>query len=228
MWPSSRSPRRAAVPGDRAPPEPPTPSRSRWTWPSRGAVGTSRAGSSVDGDRHDRRPISVRVRCTASLARRRAAAGRARSGCSAWTTYWDIRTRGVPVWLDEEVFRRSPSWGRSTRRTGCTSPSDLPGELPDAVEGTFVAFRWTVEARRQRLLGSDVGALPLLRRAADDARRSCGDEPDRIWRLLEWRSELDVAGSGGPCSVTYEERRAEDMPLPGEAREQELARPPDH
>ena len=48
--------------------------------------------------------------------------------------------------------------------------------------------------------------------------------PIGTWRLLEWRSENDVGGSAGPCSVTYEARRPEDLPLPGETREAELVR----
>jgi hypothetical protein len=48
--------------------------------------------------------------------------------------------------------------------------------------------------------------------------------PIGSWRLLEWRSERETGGSGGPCSVAFEERRPEDMPLRGETREEELAR----
>ena len=48
--------------------------------------------------------------------------------------------------------------------------------------------------------------------------------PIGTWRLLEWKSEEDLGGSGGPCSVAYDERRPEDMPLVGETREAELAR----
>jgi hypothetical protein len=48
--------------------------------------------------------------------------------------------------------------------------------------------------------------------------------PIGTWRLLEWRSEHDVGGTGGPCSVSYEPRRPNDRPLPGETREQEIAR----
>jgi hypothetical protein len=44
------------------------------------------------------------------------------------------------------------------------------------------------------------------------------------WRLLEWRAPNERDGAGGLCSVAYEQRRPEDMPLPGETRLQELAR----
>jgi hypothetical protein len=86
-----------------------------------------------------------------------------------------------------------------------------------------------VEARRPRLLGGDVAVLPLLIHEPQTLPVvRVETSPIGTWRLLEWRSELDVGGSGGPCSVTYEDRRAEDLPLPGEAREQELARRAGH
>ncbi len=39
---------------------------------------------------------------------------------------------------------------------------ELPPELPRALEGTFVAFRWRVAASRQRRIGHDTASLPLL------------------------------------------------------------------
>ena len=113
--------------------------------------------------------------------------------------------------------------------TGISTPAgiafELPGELPRALEGTFVAFRWIVEARRPRLVGGDVAAIPLLIEEPQTLPVvRVETSPIGTWRLLEWRSESDVGGSAGPCSITYDARQEQDMPLPGETRKQELAR----
>ena len=176
------------------------------------------------GERHDRRPISVRVRCLAAwidVAPQLVG----RKGLFSWTTYGDIRNRGVPIWLDEEVFAQAAELEPLEQANWQHFAFDLPSELPRALEGTFVAFRWMVEARRSRLLGGDVAALPLLIHEPQTLPViRVETSPIGTWRLLEWRSEFDVGGSGGPCSVGYSPRRAEDMPLPGETRERELAR----
>ena len=55
------------------------------------------------GERHDRRSISVRVRCLAAwLDVAPQLLGRKR--LLSWSTYGDIRNRAVPIWLDQEVF----------------------------------------------------------------------------------------------------------------------------
>jgi hypothetical protein len=168
------------------------------------------------GDRHDRRPILVRVRCLAAwLDVAPQLLGRKR--LLSWTTYGDIRNRAVPIWLDKEVFADGAE----------LEPLDfeLPAELPRALEGTFVAFRWTVEARRPRLVGGDVATLPLLIEEPQTLPVvRVETSPIGTWRLLEWRSESDVGGFAEPCSVIYDARQERDMPLPGETRKQELAR----
>jgi hypothetical protein len=176
------------------------------------------------GERHDRRPISVSVRCLAAwldVAPQLLGPKRLLS----WTTYGDIRNRAVPIWLDTEVFADGTELEPLEQANWQHFAFELPRELPRALEGTFVAFRWIVEARRPRLVGGDVAAIPLLI-----------DEPQTLpvvrvettpigrWRLLEWRSDSDVGGSAGPCSVSYDARQEQDMPLPGETRAQELAR----
>jgi hypothetical protein len=180
------------------------------------------------GERHDRRPISVRVRCLAAwIDVAPQLVGRKR--LLSWTTYGDIRNRAVPIWLDEEVFKEVAELGPLDEPNWLHFAFDLPGELPRALEGTFVAFRWIVEARRSRLVGGDVAALPLLidePQTLPVVRVETG--PIGTWRLLEWRSESDVGGSAGPCSVSYEERKEPDMPLPGETRKQELVRRAGH
>ena len=176
------------------------------------------------GEQHDRRPISVRVRCLAAwLDVAPQLLGRKR--LLSWTTYGDIRNRAVPIWLDEEIFAEGTELEPLEQANWQHFGFELPDELPRALEGTFVAFRWTVEARRQRLVGGDVATLPLL---IDEPQPlpvvRVETSPIGTWRLLEWKSEHDVDDSGGPCSITFEARRKEDMPLPGETRQQELAR----
>jgi hypothetical protein len=176
------------------------------------------------GERHDGRPIAVRVRCLAAwLDVAPQLLGRKR--LLNWSTYGDIRNRSVPIWLDEQVSMDVVELEPLEEANWQQFAFDLPVGLPRALEGTFVAFRWMVEARRQRLVGGDVAALPLL---IDEPQTlpvvRVETTPIGTWRLLEWRSEFDVGAAGGSCSVSYEPRRAEDMPLPGETREQELAR----
>lgn len=175
-------------------------------------------------DRRDDRPVSVDIRCTAAwLDLAPQLVGKKRF--LTLTTYWDLRTRGVPVWLDEELFLDRLEVGPLDEVNWRHFSFLLPGELPDALEGTFVSFRWRLEARRRRRLGSDLASVPLLRVEPQTIPVvRVETSPIGSWRLLEWRSEQDRGGSGGPCSVTYEERRPEDMPRPGETREQELAR----
>jgi hypothetical protein len=140
-------------------------------------------------------------------------------------TYWDLRTRAVPIWLDDKVWLERLEVGDLATANWLHFEADFPVELPRAFEGTFIAFRWRVEAKRRRTLGRDTASLPLLLaepRPLPVVRVETS--PLGSWRLLEWRSEAEGDGAGGPCSVRYEERRPEDMPLPGETREQELAR----
>jgi hypothetical protein len=176
------------------------------------------------GEQHDRRPISVRVRCLAAwLDVAPQLVGRKR--LLSWTTYGDIRNRAVPIWLDKEVFAEGARLEPLEQANWQHFAFELPGELPRALEGTFVAFRWTVEARRPRFVGGDVAALPLLIEEPQTLPVvRVETSPIGTWRLLEWKSESDVGGSAGPCSVTYDARQETDMPLPGETRKQELAR----
>ena len=142
-----------------------------------------------------------------------------------WSTYAEIRNRHVPIWLDAEVFRARLDVGPLEDANWRHFAFDLPDGLPRALEGTFVAFRWRIEARRARRLGTEVASLPLLLVESQDLPVvRVETSPMGTWRLLEWRSKDDVGGSYGPCSVTYEARRPDDLPLPGETRAAELAR----
>jgi hypothetical protein len=176
------------------------------------------------GERHDRRSISVRVRCLAAwLDVAPQLLGRKR--LLSWSTYGDIRNRAVPIWLDQEVFADNAELEPLEQANWQHFAFELPGELPRALEGTFVAFRWIVEARRSRFVGGDVAALPLLIEEPQTLPVvRVETSPIGTWRLLEWMSESDVGGCVGPCSVAYDARQERDMPLPGETRKQELAR----
>ena len=178
----------------------------------------SRAG------RRDRRPVTVVASCAAAWLDQ---APQLLGQKPLWrpSTYWDLRTRGVPIWLDEKVWLERWEVGELAEANWLHFRFDLPPELPRAFEGTFVAFRWRVEARRRRPIGHDTTSMPLLLiepRTLPTLRVET--TPIGSWRLLEWRAETERDGSGGPCSVSYEDRRSEDMPLPGETREQEIAR----
>jgi hypothetical protein len=176
------------------------------------------------GEGRDRRPIVVRVRCLATwLEIAPQLVGRKR--LFSWSTLGDIRNRAVPIWLDEEVFADGVEVGTLEQANWQPFAFDVPAELPRALEGTFVAFRWKIEARRPRMIGGATAALPLLIREAQTLPViRVETSPIGTWRLLEWRSEADVGGSVGPCSVAYEDRQKDDMPFPGETREQELGR----
>jgi hypothetical protein len=187
-------------------------------------------GGSIDGrverrrERRDRRSIGVLVRCSAAwLDVAPQLVGRKR--LLTLTTYWDLRTRSVPVWLEEELFVERLDVAPLDEANWQPLSFTLPERLPRAYEGTFVSFRWRVEARRPRLVGYEETSLPLLLVEPQVLPVvKVETSPIGSWRLLEWKSEEERDGAGGPCSVTYEERRREDLPLPGETRETELAR----
>ena len=174
--------------------------------------------------RHDPRPVAVSVSCFAAwLDLPPQIVGQKK--LLRLETYWDLRTRALPIWIDDQVWLERWEIGSLETANWLHFAIDLPQELPRAVEGTFASFRWRVEARRDRKIGHDTASMPLLlveQRTLPTVRVETS--PIGMWRLLEWRSQDERDGAGGPCSVSYEERRPEDLPLPGETREQELAR----
>jgi hypothetical protein len=176
------------------------------------------------GGRRDGRPVFLGVSCAAAwLDLPPQLVGQKRF--FRLDTYWDLRTRAVPVWLEDEVWLERWELGDLESANWLHFGIDLPPELPRAFEGTFVAFRWRIEAQRRRRVGHDTASLPLLlgeRRTVPAVRVETS--PIGSWRLLEWKAEGERDGASGPCEVRYEERRPEDMPLPGETRETELAR----
>lgn len=174
--------------------------------------------------RRDRRPVLVDVHCDAYwLDVAPQLVGRKR--LLGWSTYGEIRTRHVPIWLEDELFRARADVGPLDDANWRQFAFDLPDGIPRALEGTFVAFRWRIEAGRARRLGTETASLPLLLiepQVLPVVRVETS--PIGSWRLLEWRAEDDVGASGGPCSIAYEDRRPDDLPLPGETRAAELAR----
>jgi hypothetical protein len=175
--------------------------------------------------RHDPHPISVSVRCFATwldVAPQLVGQKRLRSV----DTWFEIRSRAIPIWIEEEVFLERFELGPLDAATNWVHfAMDLPPELPRALEGTFVSFRWRLEATRERRIGHDTASLPLLlreRRELPVVRVETS--PLGHWRLLEWKAEAEMDAEAGPCSVAFEERRPEDMPRPGETPEQERIR----
>lgn len=143
----------------------------------------------------------------------------------AWSAPGDMRNRFIPVWLDEEIFREQIELGPLDDANWRHFAFAIPAEVPRALEGTFVAFRWRVQARRPRRIGHEIASLPLLVvEPQDQPVVRIETSPIGTWRLLEWRSNDDLGASAGPCSVSYEPRKPEDLPRPGETRETELQR----
>jgi hypothetical protein len=174
--------------------------------------------------RRDGREVLVDVRCEAcwlDIAPQFVG----RKGFLHWSAYGDMRNRTVPVWLDEELFRARVEVGSLEEANWTPFSFSLPDDLPRALEGTFAAFRWRIEARRARRVGAEVASLPLL---LDEPQVlpivRVETSPIGTWRLLAWKSEQDIGAARGPCSIAYENRRASDLPLPGETRETEFAR----
>lgn len=177
-----------------------------------------------DHQRRDRHPLLVEVRCDACwMDVAPQLVGRKR--LLSWSAYGEIRNKAVPIWLEDAVFRTRVELGPLDEANWRPFSFDLPSGLPRALEGTFVAFRWRLAARRARRVGSELTSIPLLLVEPQSLPVvRVETSPLGRWRLLEWRSEGDVGGSAGPCSVTFEPRRPGDLPQPGETRAEELAR----
>ena len=188
--------------------------------------GTGRIEGRIEAreGRHNSHPVVLKVRCLASwLDLPPQLVGQ--KPLLRVSTYWDIRMRAVPIWIDEEVWLERWELGDLATANWLQFAIELPPSLPRALEGTFVAIRWRVVATRQRRIGHDTAAVPLLLlepRPLPVIRVETS--PLGTWRLLEWKGEEERDAAAGPCSVGFEERRPEDMPLPGESREQEIVR----
>jgi hypothetical protein len=174
--------------------------------------------------RRSLRPLLVAVRCEAAwLDVAPQLVGKRR--LLSLSTSWDLRSRAVPIWLGDVVFVEREELGALVESNWLHFSFGLPEDLPRAFEGTFVAFRWRIEATRARRIGRERASLPLLLREPQTLPVvRVETSPLGSWRLLGWRSEEERDGAAGPCAVAYEERRPEDMPRPGETKESELLR----
>jgi hypothetical protein len=189
-------------------------------------VGGGRIAGRVErhNQRRDRRPLSIEVRCDAAWMDV-APELVGRKGIFNWSAYGEIRNKFVPIWLEEEIFSTQVDVEPLEDANWRPFEFDVPEGVPRALEGTFVAFRWRVTARRARRLGTEQASVPLLwvePQTLPVVRVETS--PIGTWRLLEWRAEGDVGGAGGGCSVVFEARRPSDLPLPGETREAEIVR----
>jgi hypothetical protein len=169
-------------------------------------------------------PIEVLVRCVSAwvdIAPQ--LVGRAGLGLAS---AYELRARARPIWLDEVVFEErrnvepldgSANWRRFE--------FILPDFVPRAFEGTMCAFRYVVEASRQRTIGRSLAALPLV---IVEQRREpvirIETTPIGTWRLLEWRSDGEQETTAGPIQVRFEPRALADMPKAGETRDDEIFR----
>lgn len=175
--------------------------------------------------RHGANPVFLSIRCYAAwLEIAPQMVGQKR--LLGLDTLWDVRTRSIPIWIEDEAWLERWELGSLGEGTNWLHFGiDLPPELPRAIEGTFVSFRWRVEARRDRRLGHDTTSLPLILcepRTQPVVRVETS--PLGSWRLLEWRAEDELDAAVGPCSIAFEERRPEDLPLPGESPQEERRR----
>ncbi len=175
--------------------------------------------------RRSTKPVFVSVRCCAAwLDIAPQVVGQKR--LLGLDTVWDMRTRSIPIWIEDEVWLERWELGSLAKGTNWLHFGiDVPPELPRGIEGTFVSFRWRVEARRRRRVGHETTSLPLIiQEPPTQPIVRVETSPLGSWRLLQWMSDGDRDAVAGPCAITFEERLPDDMPLPGETREQELQR----
>lgn len=144
------------------------------------------------GEQHDRRPISVRVRCLASwLDVAPQLVGRKR--LLSWSTYGDIRNRAVPIWLDEEVSADAAELEPLEQANWQHFAFELPDELPRALEGPSSRF-----AGRSRRAAHGWSAVTSRRfHCSSTSRRPC-----RSFASRRARSEPGVFSNGGRNSTS--------------------------
>jgi len=172
----------------------------------------------------DERPITVTLRCDAAWLDIAPQLVGQKSFLNVMS-HWDLRTRGIPVWLDESAWSDSVDVGGLDDANWRHFEFSIPEDLPRAFEGTFVSFRWRIVASRARRVGRSESSLPLiLREPLTIPCTRVETSSLGTWRVLEWKSTSERDGSAASCSVRYEARRPDDAPHPGETREEELAR----
>lgn len=162
-------------------------------------------------DVHDDRPVTVSASCRACWLDVAPELVGKRSILRP-TAFWSLRMRGVPIWLDDQIWQQRLDVGDLASENWRRFTLEVPPETPRAFEGTFVAFRYAIEARRRRRLGSEIASLPILlveQRNLPVVRVEAS--PVGEWRLLEHRADAESDGTGGPCSVRYEARNPDEQ-----------------
>ena len=113
-------------------------SRSRSTSRAVG-LGTVEGRVEARERRHDPHPVVLKVRCLVSwLDVPPQLVGQ--KPLLRLSTYWDIRMRAVPIWIDEEVWLERWELGDLASTNWLHFSIELPPDLPRALEGTFVSF----------------------------------------------------------------------------------------
>ncbi len=171
-------------------------------------------GGRIEGRVESRKPDQrgrYLVSVTCSAAWLDCAAPKGRTGKSAGTMMTNLLMHGIGIriWLDEQLWAGGADLGELSGENWLPFSFDLPAELPRAFEGSFVAFRWRIAARRRRALGHAETSFPLILRE-DRALPTVRIETSPIgtWRVNDERSEGEHDFAGGSCSIRYEDRPA--------------------
>jgi hypothetical protein len=175
------------------------------------------------GGRHDPRPIAIKVICAAAWLD--VDPGRVGQRRRPFSGFYDARARRVPVWFDKPVFEQEVVIGQLGRANWLPFTIRLTDDALRATEVTFAAVRYEITASRPRKLGHSEASVPilLLPERSDPVVR-VETTPLGSWRLLEWRAPEESDVVAGPISISYEPRRDDEMPLPGETRDDEYHR----
>ncbi len=175
--------------------------------------------------RPDRRPVSLVVRCATAWMDIAPQLVGQQPDRPFLASLYDIRSRRRGIWLDDPIWVHVVELGSLREANWLPFHVQLPASLPRALEGTFCALRYQVEARRPRAVGAAVASLPVL--AIERRTEPCirvERTPIGLWRLREWQGEAEVGFETEEVAVSFEPRRLADMPLPGEDREAEILR----
>ncbi len=173
---------------------------------------------------HDARQITVTVRCVAAwLDIAPQLVGQRTTLTPA--AFYELRSRRRGIWLDEPIWAATVEVGALAEANWRAFRVAIPDGLPRAIEATFCAVRYTVEARRRRAIGHVTALVPVLvvePRTLPVVRVE--HTPTGDWRLIEWRAEHELATRVGSIAIAFDDRRPEDAPRPGETPEDELLR----